>query len=327
MRVITLVESLDHVCARYRAGAFVKPLASYGIDLQLLPLPRAFPARQQTLWNLKGERVILLRKLLPWIDWKIVRSRASWIAFDLDDAVFLRDSYSGKGFTDSRRQARFQRICLEADAIAAGNTFLANAARENGARGSIEVIPTCVDPNAYIPRQAHDLSDRLDLVWIGSASTLQGLDRFRETLETIGKRVQGVRLIQICDRFLQFKHLETVHAPWSSVTEARDLANANVGISWIPDDPWSQGKCGLKLLQSMAAGLPVVANPVGVHPEMITPNINGFLAGDTEEWVEAIIRLRDDLSLRTRLGQAGRALVENRYSVAVGARQWKELLS
>jgi glycosyltransferase involved in cell wall biosynthesis len=77
----------------------------------------------------------------------------------------------------------------------------------------------------------------------------------------------------------------------------------------------------------MAAGLPVVANPVGVHPEMITPNINGFLAGDTEEWVEAIIRLRDDLSLRTRLGQAGRALVENRYSVAVGARQWKELLS
>jgi glycosyltransferase involved in cell wall biosynthesis len=327
VRVITLVESLDHVCARYRANSFVKDLASFGIDMKIVALPRAFPARQQTLWNLKGERVILLRKLLPWIDWKILRSRASWIAFDLDDAVFLRDSYSGKGFTDSRRQARFQQISRDADAIAAGNTFLANAAREHGARGSIKVIPTCVDPDAYIPRHASDIAGILDLVWIGSASTLQGLDRFRETLEAIGKRAPGVRLIQICDRFLEFKHLETIHAPWSSATEARDLASAHVGISWIPDDPWSRGKCGLKLLQSMAAGLPVVANPVGVHPEMVTPNGNGILASDTDEWVDAIIRLRDDTALRTRLGQAGRALVEERYSIGVGARQWMELLS
>ena len=34
-------------------------------------------------------------------------------------------------------------------------------------------------------------------------------------------------------------------------------------MSWLPDDLWSRGKCGLKVLQYQAAGLPVVANPVG----------------------------------------------------------------
>lgn len=327
MRVIILVESLDHVCARYRAHSFVEPLSKAGIDLQLIPLPRTFPARQQTLWNLKSEKVILLRKLLPWTDWRILRSRASWIAFDLDDAVFLRDSYSGKGFIDSRRQGRFQRITREANVIAAGNSYLAHAARQCGASGSVHVIPTCINPDAYVPRQAPGEFGKLDMVWIGSASTLQGLDRFRETLEAIGKNVRGVRLVQICDRFLEFKHLETVHIPWATATEAHDLAQAHVGISWIPDDPWSRGKCGLKLLQSMAAGLPVVANPVGVHPEMIAQGTNGYLAADTNAWIEAIIRLRDDCALRNQLGKSGRALVEEKYSIAVGAQQWKELLS
>ena len=78
--------------------------------------------------------------------------------------------------------------------------------------------------------------------------------------------------------------MKVVFRPWSRETETAELAEGDIGIAYMPDDSWSLGKCGLKVLQYMAAGLPVVANPVGVHREMIVHGETGFLA-DTPERV------------------------------------------
>ena len=146
-------------------------------------------------------------------------------------------------------------------------------------------------------------------------------------LERIGHKLPRLQLKLICDRFLNLQHLQTVACPWSEANEAADLAGADIGISWVPDDPWSRGKCGLKLLQYMAAGLPVVANPVGVQSQMVRHGENGFLAATDDEWIEAIELLAGDPALRRRMGQAGRALVDANYSVEAGARLWLSLLN
>ncbi|MGE5754108.1 MAG: glycosyltransferase, partial [Planctomycetaceae bacterium] len=101
--------------------------------------------------------------------------------------------------------------------------------------------------------------------------------------------------------------------------EAEELAAGDVGISWVPDDLWSRGKCGLKVLQYQAAGLPVLANPVGVQAEMVVPEVSGLLATTPDEWVEAVRRLATDPALRLRMGRAARASVESGYSVAAWA--------
>ena len=113
--------------------------------------------------------------------------------------------------------------------------------------------------------------------------------------------------------------MPVVAIPWSEATEAEALASGDVGISWIPDDLWSRGKCGLKVLQYQAAGLPVVANPVGVHPEMIEPGVSGFLATTADEWVDAVKALADRPFTRRRMGRAARASVVSRYSVEAWA--------
>ena len=105
-----------------------------------------------------------------------------------------------------------------------------------------------------------------------------------------------------------------------------DLAAANIGISWLPNDLWSQGKCGLKVLQYMAAGLPVVANPVGVQAGFVQPGVTGFWANSPDEWVAAVGRLVCDANLRHRLGLAGRRLVEQEYHVQRGAELWLDVL-
>jgi glycosyltransferase involved in cell wall biosynthesis len=117
-----------------------------------------------------------------------------------------------------------------------------------------------------------------------------------------------------------------VERAWSAATEAEELADADLGVSWLPDDGWSLGKCGLKVLQFMAAGLPVVANPVGVHCQMVVHGETGFLVRTPHEWREAIEALAGDPTLRSRFGAAGRRLAEERYGVDGWSRKLVALL-
>jgi glycosyltransferase involved in cell wall biosynthesis len=235
----------------------------------------------------------------------------------------MRDSYAGKGFLSRKRLGRFRTIVRAAEAVIAGNSYLAEHATQAGARAAW-VIPTCVDVRQY-PLARHD-REGVELVWVGSSITLRGLEGITPILNAIGDQVPGVRLKLVCDRYFQPGRLPVDECPWAEATEAAEIAAADIGISWVPDDPWSRGKCGLKVLQYMAAGLPVVTNPVGVHVEMVRPGETGFLATTEAEWVEAVRTLAADPDLRRRMGAAGRKLVEDRYSVEAGAALWLNLI-
>jgi glycosyltransferase involved in cell wall biosynthesis len=321
MHWIGLVESPDHVCCRYRLAAFAPFFKKAGHSLQLQALPRGWWARLRLLRDLSGANVILQRRLLPAWQQALLRRAARCLVFDFDDAVFLRDSYSARGLHDPVRLRRFSAMMHSCDAVAAGNAFL-HAEASRWARGAVHVIPTCVNPQAY-PIAAHDRpAGTAQLVWVGSASTLRGLQAVGPLFEDVGRRLGGLQLKLVCDRFLQWRHLPVVPCPWTASGEAAAIASADIGIAWAPDDLWSRGKCGLKVLQYMAAGLPVVANPVGIHGELVRHGETGFLAQSPGQWIEALGRLAHDPGLRRRLGQAGRRLAESGYGVATGASRW-----
>jgi glycosyltransferase involved in cell wall biosynthesis len=326
VRWVALVESPEHVCCRYRLAAFRPFLAAHGHGFDIRALPPKWWLRLMVYPELNGREVILQRKLLPTWEINLLRRQAARLVFDFDDAVFLRDSFAARGPHDTRRQRRFAVTLGACDAVVAGNAFLAEAVRRHSDGVRIHVIPTCVDPDSYVPATESPRRDGAELVWIGSSSTLQGLEKITPLLEELGQVLPGLRLRVICDRFPHLDHLRVVRCPWSAATEASDLAQADIGISWIPDDQWSRGKCGLKVLQYMAAGLPVVANPVGVHPEMIRHGETGFLAANRDQWLWAIRTLVADGELRRRMGSAGRRRVEAMYSIAAGGQAWLDVL-
>jgi glycosyltransferase involved in cell wall biosynthesis len=324
VRLAALVESADHVCARYRLRAFGAPLASLGHTLQLHPLPADWWGRMTVARSLRDvDALILQRKLLSRPEVALLRRQVHRLWYDFDDAVWMRDSYAGKGFHSHKRAGRFRATVRAAEAVVAGNSYLAEHATRAGARAAW-VIPTCVDVKKY-PTARHE-GDGTELVWVGSSVTLRGLEVIAPILNAVGEQVPGVRLKLVCDRFFQPGRLPVVECPWAEATEAAEIATADIGISWVPDDPWSRGKCGLKVLQYMAAGLPVVTNPVGVHTELVRPAETGFLATTEAEWVAAIRTLAADPGLRRRMGIAGRRLVQERYSVEAGATLWANLI-
>jgi glycosyltransferase involved in cell wall biosynthesis len=321
-----LVESPEHVCCRYRLTAFRPLLERAGHTLTLRTLPHGWLARVRLFRELRGAGVVFQRRLLPGWQLALLRRSARLLLFDFDDAVFLRDSYSPRGLHHPGRLRRFAATARACDAVSAGNSFLRDQAARWADPHRIQVIPTCVDPTRYPRARPIRAGPGVEMVWVGSSSTLQGLEAVTPLLEALGRGVHGLRLKLVCDRFFELRHLPVLPCPWTEAGEAREVAGADIGISWVPDDLWSRGKCGLKVLQYMAAGLPVVANPVGVHPEMVRHGENGFLAETPAQWLEAVGRLARDPGLRRRLGLRGRQRVEQDYSVPVGAARWAALL-
>ena len=159
------------------------------------------------------------------------------------------------------------------------------------------------------------------LAWVGSSSTAKYLEGILPTLESAAERVQNLRLRIIADFTLSSDAIPVEECPWSQETEVSGLLRADIGVAPLTDDSWTRGKCGLKILQYMAAGLPVVASDVGVHGELIEDGVTGFCVSTTEQWIDAIAQLAANPERREQMGMAGRKRAREMFDRRViGAR-------
>jgi glycosyltransferase involved in cell wall biosynthesis len=106
---------------------------------------------------------------------------------------------------------------------------------------------------------------------------------------------------------------------WAEHREVADVQAMNIGIMPLPDEPWARGKCGYKLIQYMACGLPTVASPVGVNTAIVAEGTTGFLATSGKEWRRKLELLRDQPEICASFGIAGRERVVEDYSLETWA--------
>jgi glycosyltransferase involved in cell wall biosynthesis len=327
MKVLAFIETVGHVCFRYRLRAFAAALAEAGWWLEAVPLaPNHWRRARQLRQARRADVVILQRKLLRRWQLALLRHCAKTLIYDFDDAVFVRDSFSPKGPASRTRSRLFRSAVAAADVVIAGNNYLKQQALPYCRDENVHVIPTCVEPRLYQTANHHRKNGHVKLVWIGEHSTVPCLVHPWPMLAAVARRLPGIELRVIADVFPQRCPIPVVPRVWSSAQEAAELASADIGISWLPDDPWSNGKCGLKVLQYMAAGLPVVADAVGIHREIVVHGETGFLVTSPAEWADAVQRLAASPALRRRMGRRGRELVRQRYSVAAWAAKFVALV-
>ncbi|PKO85757.1 MAG: glycosyltransferase [Betaproteobacteria bacterium HGW-Betaproteobacteria-12] len=313
--ILVLSKGEDSPSTRYRALQFFDRLRAAGHQPYHLSLSggagnvlRALRAAR------RADLVLVLRKTLPGPLLWLLRRASRRLVFDLDDAIFCKPD----GSPSATRLSRFAAMVRCCDQVTAGNGFLAAmAARFNPA---VTIIPTCVDVARYAPGDGRR-SDHFDVVWIGSSSTRKYLEAAIPALREASRRIPALRLKIIADFDLDAPGFPTLPVRWRAESEAAELASAQVGIAPMHDDDWSRGKCALKVLQYMAAGLPVVSSPVGVNGEAVLDGETGYLARSDDEWVAALQALAADPERGRRMGLAGSQRVAALYSSAVvGAR-------
>jgi glycosyltransferase involved in cell wall biosynthesis len=248
------------------------------------------------------------------------------LIFDFDDSIWSPNQAMNNGiFSRLHFFGKTSTLCRIATAVSAGSQFLADYARKRNP--NTFVIPTSIELDDYPVIAEPESDEPFVICWTGSTSTLAHFEFAREALETLAARMP-IAVKVICNQPPKrpIAGAEMRFVPWSAEGEARAVGESHVGIMPLHDDEVTRGKCGLKALQCMATGRPVVISPVGMNTELIRHGENGFLAATSEDYVEALTKLAQSKEMRARLGANARKTVEERYSGAIVAAKFAGLV-
>jgi glycosyltransferase involved in cell wall biosynthesis len=292
----------------------------YGLKTALML--EAFARRFRTLALARQFDVVLIHReaalMGPAVIERLVARAGIPIVFDFDDAIWVPYvSPANNRLSYLKCFGKAASICRLSAHILAGNGYLADYAGRYNTH--VTVVPCTIDTDTYLPRPIPEnagSSRPITIGWTGSYSTVQHLDTLRGTLMRLHRR-HSFQLNVIGTPEYRLDGVPTIAQAWCRDSEARDLHSFDIGIMPLPNDAWSRGKCGLKLLQYMAAGVAAVASPVGVNTEIVQDGVNGFLAATEDEWIEKLSALIRDGDLRRRIGAAGRRTVEELFSARV----------
>lgn len=239
------------------------------------------------------------------------------VVYDYDDAIFHMYDRNSNAVVRRLLGKKLAPLIGSSTLACCGNDYLRDYAAQFSDRTFI--LPTVVDIDQYAP--AESSPDRpLTIGWIGSPSTWAFVRPILPVLAEL-YRDRGVRFLAVgAGPAADPDWFEGMTSePWTEASEISSVQGMDIGVMPLPDEPWARGKCGYKLIQYMACGLPVVASPVGVNVSIVDEGKTGLLATDLDQWQAMLARLIDDPALRASMGKAGRARAVEAYSLQAHA--------
>jgi glycosyltransferase involved in cell wall biosynthesis len=268
-----------------------------------------FPRRLRQLAAARGYDIIFVQrsmfrwKSLPLLEWLASRVLRKPLVYHMDDGIYLV----------ARRRWSVWR-CRLASRVVTGNEQIAEFAR--GCGGQVEMIEYALDAAAY-PVREHGEHEPVVIGYIGiypEEHLAPVAAALASTCRATGARVKvvgGLRRPDIgeLEPFLDW-------SPWDSTDEASNLADFDIGIMPLADTELHRTKEPLKIKEYMAAGLPIVASPVGHNVKVVREGESGYFAATPEEWHSRLSALVTSASLRGEMGRAGRSLVLERYDLS-----------
>ena len=267
----------------------------------------------------------------PWSGLPILDARGSWrTVFEVNGlpSIEMPERYPAIAARTLEKIRAMERRCLHgAERILVPAQALArNLVRLGVDAAKITVVPNGADLPPPAPRPA-DAPPRYVLyfgalqAWQGVGAAIAAMARLLDTdlalvicsshPSRVGQALKArAERLGIADRIVWRHELPRDElAAW--------VRHAVATLAPIAETPRNleQGCCPLKVLESMAAGTPVIASDLAPVRELVSHGEHGLLVrpGRPELLARAIRRLDDDPVLRERLGLNAEALVRSQY--------------
>jgi glycosyltransferase involved in cell wall biosynthesis len=213
-----------------------------------------------------------------------------------------------------------RRAASAADRMIVGNDVLADWASDFCM--DVRVVPTCVEPADYVRRTAWEVPSTACIGWIGSPATDLYVRDIAPALRAVNERCGArVELIGASPDLARVVGPFCEVVPWQVDEAHARIATWDVGMMPLRDGVYERAKCGYKLLQYAAAGVPAVASPVGVNRAIIEA-MDGAAPESGVEWIEALVEMLHESGERRRRRALAGFEVAERYSYAAHESVW-----
>ena len=294
------------------------------------PIIKAYVKRILVMKTIHKYDVVWIEKeALPWMPlWleKLLLKGSKYV-LDFDDATFHDYDQHRLKIVRILYNNRIDELMKRSILVVVGNSYLAKRAKNSGAN-NVHIIPTVIDIDRYqiLENEKNHNSDNLpSIVWIGSPSTAKYIYLIKDSLRILSKKYKYVlKIIGANSIEIEGVNIEIIN--WSEDTEINNIMTSDIGIMPLNDSCWEKGKCGYKIIQYMACGLPSVASAVGANVEIINSSAVGFLASNQKDWETALELLLQDQKLRVSIGNKARERVEQNYCIQKTESDMKKLL-
>lgn len=254
----------------------------------------------------------------PIFEWILAKILQKKIIYDFDDAIWLENTSEENRFISRfKSPQKVFKICRWSYKVSCCNEYLASNIREYNSR--VFIIPTTIDTTIWNPIKKTNSNHSITLGWTGTHSTLPYLNSIRPILEKIFKKYPKSRVRIICNKRPDWDLPNMEFLYWKKSTEIQDLAGIDIGLMPLPSSPWAKGKCGFKILQYFALGIPALASPVGLNTNLIRHGDSGYLCSGEKEWIMNMDLLINSRALRDKLGNNGRKILLKNYSLEANA--------
>lgn len=240
------------------------------------------------------------------------------LVFDFDDAIWLNHTSEGnKRLSWLKSSTKTAKICTYSDMVVVGNQHLADYALKYN--NNVFILPTTIDVNYHFQQSKEHSNDRpICIGWTGSSTTIKHFEYLIPTLKLLKEKYKERIYFKLISDVPSYNDdIEVKTVKWSKIDEIDQLKEFDIGIMPLPNDEWSQGKCGFKGLQCMSLEIPTVMSAVGVNNNIIQNGENGFLASKHEDWIKYLSFLIEDAELRQRIGYKGRLTIIEKYSTEI----------
>ena len=240
------------------------------------------------------------------------------LVLDVDDGIFLE-------FPD-----KIPKLIALADHVVAATPTIAQYVSQHTHQWTL--IPTSVSMERYQARPVNGQPRCPVIGWIGTAPNMAFLEVVAPALRQLSSQVEFELLLVANDdnklKTLDFSGVNVRFERWRPDKEIEHLHQMDVGIMPLPADrEWMRYKAATKLVQYLAVGIPAVASPIGVNADILQGNRVGLAAENSGQWFEALRTLLTDSDLRQRLGEQGRELVSQQFSIEANAPRLERVLA
>ena len=188
------------------------------------------------------------------------------------------------------------------------------------------VVPSAVETRD-IPLKCYDGSDNDKVIigWVGVSGNLHHLEMLSPIFQSLS-RIHRIQVNVVCDAAITIPDVKVKHIPWKLETQGQEIALFDIGVMPLPNNKYTEGKCGYKALQYMAASVPPVCSDVGSNRDIVEHGCEGFIVSSIDEFFKALDTLISDKDLRKKMGLNARRKVEKCFSIpAVGKKLVNEI--